>query len=180
MLSEGRVITVSGAAGWNVKETFDAARGSVLFIDEAYGMLRPIGSPVPELMAFMENCRDDTVVVLAGYEEEMDALLDSNSGFRSRLGSIVRFPDYTPDELCQVFDLMCSRAELVVPEETRIAVRDVLARGGRRDDQGNARYARKLFEDAVGAQQARLARSRGEGAEFSRAELQTLLPQDVG
>lgn len=180
VLSEGRVITVSGAAGWNVKETFDAARGSVLFIDEAYGMLRPIGSPVPELMAFMENCRDDTVVVLAGYEEEMDALLDSNSGFRSRLGSIVRFPDYTPDELCQVFDLMCSRAELVVPEETRIAVRDVLARGGRRDDQGNARYARKLFEDAVGAQQARLARSRGEGAESSRAELQTLLPQDVG
>ncbi|WP_172623379.1 AAA family ATPase [Arabiibacter massiliensis] len=180
VLGEGRVVTVSGSGSWSVNEAFDAARGSVLFIDEAYGMLERPSSSIAELIAFMENRRDDTVVILAGYEDEMDALLDSNPGFRSRLGSVVRFPDYTADELGQVFDLMCARAQLVVPEKTRVAVRDVLSRGGRRDDRGNARFVRKLFEDAVGAQQVRLARSRGGGAPLSRMELQTLLPKDVG
>lgn len=179
LLSEGRVISVSGAAGWSVKETFDDAHGSVLFVDEAYGMLNNPTSQVAQLVALMEERRNDTVVILAGYENEMNRLLDSNPGFRSRLGFRLDFPNYTPEQLLEIFQLMVGRAQLTLPQETLSAVADVLTRGGKRDDQGNARYVRKLFEDSIGAQQVRLAQHEPKGG-YTIEMLQTLLPEDVG
>lgn len=70
----------------------------------------------------------------------------------------LEFPDYSAEELEQIFLLMCRRRGLVPADGAVRAVRDVLARGGRRNDQGNARFVRKLFEDTVGAQQIRLAK----------------------
>ncbi len=179
ILSEGRVISVTGSSMSNVKDVFKRARGSVLFVDEAYGMLESPMVSITEFIACMENQRDDTVVVLAGYEHLTERLIRSNPGFRSRLGDVIRFPDYSADELLEIFKLMCDRANLLLPEETLRAARDILSRSGRSDDQGNARYVRKLFEDALGAQQVRLAKAKPQGG-FSKKELQTLLPQDIG
>ena len=158
VLSEGRVICVSGSdvVRSDVEKLFDKARGSVLFIDEAYAMTSA-SITISELIAHMENRRDDTVVILAGYEGEMNRLLDSNPGFRSRIGFTLHFAEYDEDELLEIFDLMCRRADLKVEDDAHRSVRDLLARNGRRPDQGNARYVRKLFEDCLGAQQARLA-----------------------
>lgn len=179
ILSEGRVVTVSGAEFWNVKDAFDAARGSVLFVDEAYGMLGR-SDKITQLIALMESRRSDTVVILAGYQHETDRLLDANPGFRSRLGFTIEFPDYTDDELIEIFQLMCRRAGLRLSASGLRRLRDLLARGGKRNDRGNARFVRKLFEDAVGAQQVRLARSKPEGDGYRKRDLQTILPEDLG
>ena len=180
VLSEGRVITVSGGSGFKVKETFERAKGSVLFIDEAYGLLGYDGL-ITELIAQMENNRNDTIVILAGYEGHMDALISSNPGFRSRIGFTIKFPDYTPEELGRIFSFMCDKQQLVMGPETGEVVRDVLERGGKRADHGNARFVRKLFEDSVGAQQVRLAKQMKEDpdAKIDLDALRTLTVDDV-
>lgn len=178
VLSEGRLVVRSGAHGFCVDDAFKAARGSVLFIDEAYGLI-DCPSMVESLIANMENHRDETVVILAGYEDDMERLFRTNPGFRSRVGFQLRFPGYSDEEKLEIFQLMARRAHLAVPPETLARVRDLLARGGRRDDEGNARFVRKLFEDACGRQQARLARSApAEG--YTEEALSLLLPDDVG
>lgn len=178
VLSEGRLVVRSGARLFNVNEAFEAARGSVLFIDEAYSLIG-YGDTVASLIASMEQYRDEVVVILAGYEADMEQLFLTNPGFRSRVGFCLRFPSYSDAEKLEIFQLMARRARLTVPPETLARVRDLLARGGRRDDEGNARFVRKLFEDACGRQQTRLARKApAEG--YTEETLSLLLPDDVG
>ncbi len=180
VLSEGRLITVSGGSGFKVDEAFGMAKGSVLFIDEAYGMCKFPGM-ITELIAQMENNRADTVVILAGYEGHMEALLSCNPGFRSRIGFTIKFPDYSREELRRIFAFMCEKQQITMGEGVASAVRDIIERGGRPNDQGNARFVRKLFEDTVGAQQVRLAKQLKEDPEesFSKEELSTFTVEDV-
>lgn len=81
-------VPMSGASEAKVRALFHKARGSVVFIDEAYSMLqRGSGADneaVAALIAEMENYRDEVVVILAGYEREIAELLASNPGFDSR------------------------------------------------------------------------------------------------
>ena len=85
----------------------DEARGGVLFVDEAYRLIPSAGGKdfcreaIEELMAVMED--GDTVMIFAGYEKEMDKFLDVNPGLRSRIYRKFIFPDYSTDELQQIF-----------------------------------------------------------------------------
>lgn len=178
VLSEGRLIVRSGAETFNIDTAFEEACGSVLFIDEAYGLLSSFTS-IESLIANMENRRDEVVVILAGYENEMEQLFRTNPGFRSRVGFYLHFPDYSDAEKLEIFQLMARRAQLTVPADTLERVRDLLARGGKRDDEGNARFVRKLFEDACGRQQVRLARKVPAGG-YTEEALSLLTPDDVG
>ncbi len=173
ILSEGRLITRSGGQSWNIEKAFKEAKGSVLFVDEAYAM-----ENITEFIAHMENCRHDTVVILAGYKDHIEALISRNPGFRSRISYFIEFPEYSADEKLEIFKLMAKRAQIKLPKKTISALRDVLARGGRRNDEGNARFVRNLFERAIGAQQVRLANLEPEGGYTKRA-LATLLEEDV-
>lgn len=174
LLSSGRVITVSGGQVRNIDALFDRAAGSVLFIDEAYALSTTL---IADLIARMEADRDRTVVILAGYTEHMDRLIDSNPGFRSRIGSIIDFPDYSLDELIEIFQLMASSLDLILPPETITRVRDILARAGAREDQGNARYVRNIFEHALKRRTQRFKSA--DIPQASDEALQTLLPADI-
>jgi probable Rubsico expression protein CbbX len=94
------------------KEILKKAMGGVLFIDEAYYLYRPenerdYGQEVIEiLLQLVENQRDDLVVILAGYVDKMDRFFTSNPGFRSRIAHHLDFPDYSPDELMQIAEIM--------------------------------------------------------------------------
>lgn len=176
VLREGRLVSVSGAKVFDVDKAFKAAAGSVLFIDEAYSMLG-WSDGIASLIANMEQHRHDTVVILAGYEGHMNALLDSNPGFRSRIGFTVPFPDYTGAQLLEIFELLCRNGGMRLASGVRERVRDIIERSGRRTDQGNARFIRKLYEDAVGAQQVRL--SDWDAASLSEDDLLTLTLDDV-
>lgn len=180
VLSEGRLITMTGAqlGAGKMTELFEKARGSVLFVDEAYALAGAFMT-VSQLISCMENYREEVVVILAGYRESMEALMSCNAGFRSRIGCTIDFPDYTDEEKVAIFDFMSERSGLVLTEDARAAVRNVVSRGGTRDDEGNARFVRNLFENACGRQQVRLASNRpNEG--WTEIMLRTLTEEDIG
>ncbi len=185
VLSEGRVFRVSGThlgTGTpgetnRIDRLFAHAKGSVIFIDEAY-TLSGRSETVAELIAQMENHRRDTVVIFAGYQKAMEQLLNTNPGFRSRIGSIIKFPDYTPEELGKIFDFMLEKQGLKITRCARRAVRDRLAAAGMKPEQGNARFVRNLVADIQRNQRVRLAQGENDSA-LTKTQLTTLIKEDV-
>lgn len=90
------------------------AYGSVLFIDEAYSLYRGDSNrdfgreALDTLIAEMENHRNDFVVIMAGYTDEMDNLMKANPGLESRMPYVLEFPNFTRAQLYEVF---CSMVE---------------------------------------------------------------------
>ncbi|GHV05357.1 hypothetical protein FACS1894217_02100 [Clostridia bacterium] len=124
LLSSGQVVEVdrSGLVAKYIGQTEDKAiavinrsKGGVLFVDEAYelGDNREndnFGIRAMETIAkVMEDNRDDVVVIIAGYKEQLEALLSINAGIRSRFNIWVDFPDYTPDECLAIWNCFCSQ-----------------------------------------------------------------------
>ena len=185
ILKENRVVMVNGSQTFSVREVFKKAKGSVLFIDEAYalggfGAHRGEESCLASLVAEMENNREDTVVILAGYKFAMKNLIASNVGFSSRLGFVLEFPDYSQDELLEIFKLFAKRKNKILSKEVIQDARDILWRGGRRSDQGNARFVRKFFEDCCGNQLTRIAKEhKNSNKPYTNKELRTILPCDL-
>src|SRR5450432_4328188 len=114
-----------GATAIKTNELVDSALGGVLFIDEAYSLLNEgDGQPdrfgqeaVQALLKRAEDDRDDLIIILAGYEKQMDTFLASNPGLTSRFAIRVKFPGYTPSELLQLADsAMGRRGELLDPD----------------------------------------------------------------
>ena len=100
-----------GQTGENVARILDDALGGVLFIDEAYQLTVKEGEKtfndevISVLIRYMEDHRDNLVVIAAGYSKEMRQFLASNSGL-SRRFQWIEFDDYTSDEMVQIFELM--------------------------------------------------------------------------
>jgi Holliday junction resolvasome RuvABC ATP-dependent DNA helicase subunit len=123
----------------------------------------------------MEDHRNDFAVIVAGYEDEMTEFIGSNPGLRSRFKTYIKFPDYTPAELSQIFERMAQDVGLGLGEEACAAAERVFSRAAGKQDFGNARFARSLFEQAYARMAARAA---VDGA-VTLEELTTLLPEDI-
>ncbi len=165
-----------------VHKLFKKAKGSVLFIDEAYSLLDDQRAnfgdeAIATIIAEMENNRDDTVVILAGYTEQLDALIKSNPGFASRINFNLDFPDYRTDELLDILHLIASHDGMILSPEVNDAVMPHLELASKRPDFGNGRYVRRLYQEALINQGVRLV-SQGLAHELSEKSLQTLIPQD--
>ena len=98
---------------------------------------------------FYDPVRDRIVVVVAGYTDEMDQLLSSNPGLRSRFPTVIVFPDYSDDELVAIVDSIGERQRYELTDDARTKLRSVLAATPRGHGFGNARLARNLFEAAI-------------------------------
>lgn len=108
-----------GATQQKTHEAIEKSIGGVLFIDEAYSLASKGNSfadeAIAELLTGMEKYRDNMVVILAGYQDEMHHFIyDSNPGFLSRIGQWVKFPDYSPKELIQIFKLICKNMGVIM------------------------------------------------------------------
>lgn len=100
---EGKYV---GHTAPQTKEYFEKAINGVLFIDEAYSLLKTgnnFGKEVIDtLLKLMEDNRENIVVIIAGYPNEMENLLTSNVGFRDRFSTFIHFDDYTKPELKEI------------------------------------------------------------------------------
>ena len=178
----GLVAEYVGQTAIKTSEAFAKARGGILFIDEAYTLARDAGSSsgfgqeaIDTLVKLMEDHRDDTIVIAAGYPVEIDEFVDANPGLRSRMPRTVDFPDYTDDELLEIFAGMCRAAGYTATAGAKKRVRELLAASERGPAFGNARAVRTLFERAVQQQALRLA----EEKKPTRGELRALTGDDV-
>jgi probable Rubsico expression protein CbbX len=147
------------------REVLKRAMGGVLFIDEAYYLYRPenerdYGQEAIEiLLQVMENNREDLVVIVAGYKDRMDRFFQSNPGFRSRIGHHLEFPDYTPDELMAIAELMLQEQNYRFDEAAREAFREYLAIRMTQPQFANARSVRNALDRARLRQAVRLVDS---------------------
>lgn len=154
----GRQDLVAGYVGQTapkVEKLFEENMGSVIFIDEAYSLLNGNGrdgfaqEAIDALIAQMENHRDDTVVILAGYADKIDELLASNAGFRSRVPNIVPFKDYSTDELCRILELHAAQDEYKLDKGTEKVIREYFDNVKETSGFGNGRDVRNLLERAI-------------------------------
>lgn len=178
VLQEGRVISVSGSTLGNIPKLFNRAKGSVLFVDEAYAIAQSDSSDIATFIAEMENHRQDTVVILAGYTRDMELLMSTNAGFRSRIGSFISFPDYTPQELEQIFNFMVNKRGLTITDSAQRLVRNRLNAAGMKPSLGNARFARNLVEKMQIKQRERLAKA-GDLEKLNLTQLATVTQADI-
>jgi energy-coupling factor transporter ATP-binding protein EcfA2 len=176
----GLVAGYVGQTAIKVKEVFNAALGGVLLIDEAHALARgqekDFGHEAIDMMVkLMEDHRDDVVVIVAGYPDEMATFLDANPGLRSRFPKTIFFDDYTNDELLKIFDGLAAKNHYKPTEEARQRVLAYVAARPRDRGFGNARLVRNLFEAAVSAQASRVV----ELGDVSDEVLVTLEPADI-
>jgi SpoVK/Ycf46/Vps4 family AAA+-type ATPase len=156
-----------GATAIKTGELIDRALGGVLFIDEAYGLVNAAdGQPdrfgdeaVQTLLKRAEDERDNLVIILAGYEKEMERFLSSNPGLASRFATRVKFPAYGPAELLRIADYHAGRRgdRLGAGTAPALSARfEEVERRGIVDELGNARFARSLVEAAAHARDVRV------------------------
>ena len=176
-----------GATAIKTNELVDRALGGVLFIDEAYSLINTGYSggdafgteAVQTLLKRAEDDRDRLVIILAGYEREMDRFLATNPGLASRFNQRIKFPSYSPAELARIAELLAERAGDRFDEQARRDLAEVFAwvcAEGLIDGLGNGRFARSLFERAAMRRDVRLAANEGTA---TPAELTTIISEDV-
>ena len=165
ILTKGHVIEVDRAAlvGQYIGETAQKAEkiisdamGGVLFIDEAYTLIKKGAGQdfgqeaIDILLKRMEDRKGEFVVIVSGYPEEMETFLNSNPGLKSRFTNTFVFEDYTPDELFVIFQKLLIKEDYVITDNAGEIVKKEFTALYRKKDKtfGNARTVLKLFNDA--------------------------------
>ena len=137
-----------------VKSVFQRAKGGVLFIDEAYSLLdkgngRFGDEALNTIVQEMENNRKDTIVIFAGYPDEMDEFFLRNPGLRSRVPFRVRFDDYTTEELADICELEAGKRGFLIDMNAKELIKEICESSTGNIENGNGRFCRNLVEKAV-------------------------------
>ena len=179
----GLVAGYVGQTAINVDEIVESAKDGVLFIDEAYTLSPSDGQDsfgqeaIDTLLKRMEDMRENLVIIVAGYEEEMQRFIESNPGFKSRFNKYISFEDYKPEELIQIFKSIVHKNNYKVDDDLilGLSTKFIDLYDTRTKSFGNGRVVRNLFEKIVENQSNRLAMMEGN---LSDNDLQTLLSED--
>jgi hypothetical protein len=154
-----------------------AAGGGVIFIDEAYQLVRKHGDSSHKggqvldfLLEEMENRVGALVFFLAGYSKQMEKFFEHNPGLPSRIPYTLKFTDYTDAELLSMFAQSIQQKygdKMKVQDGvkglySRICVRR-LGRGRGREGFGNARALQTMVAKIIERQAERIDRLRREG-----------------
>ena len=164
-----------GATAIKTNELVDSALGGVLFIDEAYSLVNEgdgqadrFGTEaVQTLLKRAEDNRESLIIILAGYEKQMESFLASNPGLASRFATRLKFPSYSPAEMMALAESALDRRGEVLDPDARPVMWRTLEEVGRRriaDDLGNGRFVRSLLEKAGQARDVRVMTGAAEPA----------------
>ena len=160
----GMVAEYIGQTAVQTNNVIDSALDGVLFIDEAYALLGGTEGDygkeaVSTLLKRMEDDRDRLVVILAGYPAEMKRFIDSNPGLQSRFSRYIEFPDYTKEDLLQIFEYNMRKYDYHFGKGAKEVLQQKLDEAVARKDAnfGNGRFVRNIFEKALERQANRLA-----------------------
>ncbi len=179
----GLVAGFVGQTALKTKARIAEALDGVLFIDEAYALVAgnqgqsdTFGQEaIDTLLKAMEDNRDRLVVIVAGYPEQMQRLLESNPGLPSRFTKTLNFSSYAAGELVAIMRGMARREGLRLHADADNLMQAFFERARERPDFGNARTARTLLERAREAQAVRIGPQLAAGT----ADLVELLPGDI-
>ncbi len=165
-----------------VKAMFRKAKGSVLFIDEAYSLVDDRDGlygdeAINTIVQEMENNREDTVVIFAGYPDKMEGFLDKNPGLRSRIAFNIPFDDYNEDELLQIAELTAEKSNMQFTDEAKVKLKDLFIESKKSADFGNGRFVRNVFEKAKMEQANRLVNMEYE--DVTSEVISTLTESDI-
>jgi len=175
----------SGQTAIKTNQLIDSALGGVLFIDEAYTLKSNDGDSfgneaIDTLLKRLEDDRGKFVCIVAGYTDQMHDFIDSNPGLKSRFTQTIHFDDYTPDELTQIFLNLSKARNYVVDADMQGAIHRQFEQLYLRRDKnfGNARDARRIFEEAVEKQSQRLVSLMSDPG-FKEEDMYKLTPADL-
>ncbi|MBQ1377898.1 MAG: AAA family ATPase [Lachnospiraceae bacterium] len=171
-----------GQTADDVRRIFDRADGKVLFIDEAYSLLESHegefgDEAINTIVQEMENRRDRTIVIFAGYPDKMEAFFQRNPGLRSRVPFTLRFEDYSEEELARIAETEADRRGFKISEEASAALHEACLYASSRPEMGNGRFARNLIENAILSYAARVYQQADLTPEEDRREF-TLISSD--
>lgn len=158
-----------------LENAFKYAYGGVLFIDEAY-KLNP--GEITDLVALMENHRNDVMVILAGYTNAMKNFLHRNEGLTSRFNYLVEFEDYTEDELWEILKYQVKEEHLIMDEDIKEKVMPIFMSSQTNKEMGNGRLVRKMLQMAMTNQASRLSNIDLNSGDFNVSDLNILTSED--
>lgn len=175
-----------GQTAIKTHELIERARGGVLLIDEAYSLRSKPGAndfaaeAVDQLVMDSEEYRGDTIIILAGYTNEMrDFIENANPGLKSRFKNWIDFPDYNLEELIQIVHFTAKDLGVEIQDPARLeqSFANIYNRHGYVE--GNARYVRNYVQDLVMAKNLRVSDLLKQGRKLSDQELIRIENQDV-
>ncbi|TYP48688.1 stage V sporulation protein K [Thermosediminibacter litoriperuensis] len=172
-----------GHTAQKTREQIRRALGGILFIDEAYSLARggekDFGKEaIDTLVKAMEDHKDNLIVILAGYKDEMDWFLRTNPGLRSRFPIQIEFSDYTIEELMEIAKIMVEKRQYKLTPEALAKLERLLKdskNSAYYDKMGNARLVRNLIEKAIRRQALRLVNQK----RISREDLIYIKEEDI-
>ena len=178
----GLVAEYVGQTAVKTNKIIDSALDGILFIDEAYSLAdggsQDYGKEaIATLLKRMEDDRDRLIVILASYTDQIKHFIDSNPGLQSRFNRYVEFPDYSAEELFQIFLSRARKYDYKLSEPAVSTLKQVLADAVSHKDRnfGNGRFARNLFEKVIEKQAGRLLST----TNVSSESLSTIEPDDI-
>ena len=175
----------SGQTAIKTNQLIDSAMGGVLFIDEAYTLKSSDqdsfgAEAIDTLLKRLEDDRGKFICIVAGYTDQMHDFIDTNPGLKSRFTQTIHFEDYTPDELTQIFINLAKGKNFTVDEDTQGAIHRQFEQLYLRRDKnfGNAREARRIFDQAVEKQSQRLIEQMN-NPDFKESDMYAITSADL-
>lgn len=159
----------------HLENAFKYAYGGILFIDEVYGLLQP---EITDLVALMENHRNDVMVILAGYTDAMQAFMRRNEGLNSRIKYKVEFEDYSEDELWEIMKYQAKNLHLTLDDGVKEKVLPIFASAQCDIEAGNGRLVRNMLDEALMNQAKRIKESGSDASKMSFNDLNKLTSED--
>lgn len=168
-----------GQTAPKTKRVLEDSLGGVLFIDEAYTLFKEETAndfgkeAIDEILAFMENNRQNIVIIFAGYDKEMQEFLTSNPGLKSRIPNVFNFEDYSVEDLVHLGLNELKKGEYIINEDSYA---NLVSNNRENDyDKSNGRWIRNLNEELIKVQSVRVSQS----GDFSKENLTTITDDDI-